>query len=282
MSTANEHTILVTGATGNVGRPLVEQLLADGHRVRALTRDPSRAALPDGAEVVAGNLLDSNGLRDLLDGVTGVHLISFADDVVELPNADGIVTAAVRAGVRRATVLHGGLPRNPLHDALTAHALPWASLIPGAFMSNALWNADSVRQGVHSEGFADQPAAMIHPADIAAVAATILTEEDDRHVAPDGREHLLTGPEPLTPPEQISIIAEVIGQDVRFVELSRDEQVAAWRAAGFGEEEVEFFLAMSTDPPIGGAALPTVAEITGVPPRTFRQWVRENAAAFRS
>lgn len=191
-------TIVVAGATGNVGRPLVEQLLAAGHRV--LTRDPARASLPAGAH-----------------------------------------------------------------------------LAPVEFMSNALEWAESVKtEGVVREAFPDARSAMIHEADIAAVAAVALT--GDGHA---GQEYWLTGPQALTPPEKVRTIAEVLGREVRHVELSREEIVKEWRQAGYSAEDVAFFLAMRTDPPVAGyTVLPTVEEVTGRPARTFAQWVRENAAAF--
>ncbi|MEU6035564.1 NmrA family NAD(P)-binding protein [Actinomadura sp. NPDC047616] len=95
-------TILVTGATGNVGRPLVERLLADGHRVRALTRDPAKANLPAGAEVVAGNLADTASLSAAFDGVSAAHLIGFGDDYAPLANGPEIMDVAKRAGTPEA------------------------------------------------------------------------------------------------------------------------------------------------------------------------------------
>ncbi|MFE2044040.1 NmrA family NAD(P)-binding protein [Streptomyces sp. NPDC059477] len=270
-------TVLVTGATGNVGRPLVARLLATGHRVRALTRNPATAALPEGAEPVAGNLAVTGSLPAVFEGVTAAHLISFGDDYAPLDNAREIVAAAVTAGVRKVTVLKGGTERTALDEALAAGALEVTSLAPVEFMSNALEWADAVREeGVVREGFAGMPSSMVHEADIAAVAAAVLT--GDGH---DGREYWLTGPEALTAPERVAVIAEVLGRDVRFVELSPDEMVARWRAQGFGDDDIGFFLAMRTDPPLAGrTVLPTVAEVTGRPARTFAQWVREHAAAF--
>ncbi|PPK98111.1 uncharacterized protein YbjT (DUF2867 family) [Kineococcus xinjiangensis] len=271
-------TVLVTGATGTVGRPLVRRLLAGGSRVRALTRAPARAALPAGAEVVAGDLTDTACLPGLFDGATTAHLITF-DGATAAPLADGegIAGAAEAAGVRAVTVLRGDVEPSPLERAVRAGSLRWTALAPVEFMGNALEWADSVREeGVVREGFPDVPSAVVHEADIAAVAAVALTG-DDHH----GREHWLTGPQALTVPERVRILADVLGRDVRYVPLGRDEVVARWRAEGFSEEDVEFFLAMRTDPPEAGrTVLPTVEEVTGRPARTFAQWARENAAAF--
>ncbi|QBI56269.1 SDR family oxidoreductase [Streptomonospora litoralis] len=271
-------TILVTGATGNVGRPLVGQLLADGHRVRALTRNPATAGLPDGAEVVAGDLADTASLSEMFTGVTAAHLISFAgDDYAPLDNGGAIVELAQRAGTRRVSVLKGDTDKTDLDLAVEASDLEWAALAPVEFMSNTLEWADAVREtGVVRDGFARMKSAMVHDADVAAVAAAVLTGAGHA-----GREYWLTGPQALTPPEKVRVIGEALGRDVRFAELSQDEMVARWREQGFGDSDIEFFLWMRADPPEAGyTVLPTVEEVTGRPARDFTRWVRENAAAF--
>ncbi|MBV2364519.1 NAD(P)H-binding protein [Streptomonospora nanhaiensis] len=270
-------TVLVTGATGNVGRPLVHHLLAEGRRVRALTRDPARAGLPPGAEVAVGSLTDPAGLEEVFDGATALHLISFGDDYAPLETGPRLMDLAVAAGVRRVTVLKGDVERTGLDRAVEESGLDWTLLMPVEFMSNALELADAVREeGVLREAFPSAKSAMVHDADIAAVAAAALTGEGH-----GGREYWLTGPEVLTPPDKARIIGEVLGREVRYVEVSRDETVAQWRAQGFGDDDIAFFLAMRTDPPPAGyTVLPTVEQVTGRPARTFAQWVAENAARF--
>ncbi|SMQ14609.1 Uncharacterized conserved protein YbjT, contains NAD(P)-binding and DUF2867 domains [Streptomyces sp. Ag82_O1-12] len=271
-------TILVAGATGNVGRPLVEQLLASGHQVRALTRNPAKADLPAGAEAVAGNLADTAGLARAFDGVTAAHLISFnGEDFSPLTNGAEIAELARKAGVRRVTVLKGDVEKSPLEEAVEASGLEWTHLSPVEFMSNALEWAESIAsEGVVREAFAEAKSAMVHEADIAAVAAVALTA--DGHA---GQEYWLTGPEALTPSDKVRIIAEALGREVRYVELSQDEIVAQWREQGYSDEDIEFFIMMRTNPPEAGyTVLPTVEKVTGKPARTFAQWVRENAAAF--
>lgn len=280
LTTETPTTILVTGATGNVGRPLVEQLLERGHRVRALTRDPARANLPEGAEPVRGSLTDTSTLADAFTGVTAAHLISFGgDDHAPLTNGEEILALARKAGVRRVTVLKGDLDKTDLDAAVEASGLEHTYLAPVEFMSNTLEWADQIREeGVVRDGFADMRSAVVHDADIASVAATALTT--DGHA---GRTYWLTGPEALTAPEKVAVLAEVLGRDIRFVELSRDQVVDRWRGQGFSAEDVEFFLMMRTNPPAAGCTpLPTVEEVTGRPARTYAQWVRENAGAFRA
>ena len=272
-------TILITGATGNVGRPLVSQLLSAGHRVRALTRDPARAGLPAGVEVVAGDLADTASLAAAFSGVTAVHLIGFGSDYVPLANSAEIVALAEKSGVRSATLLRGDVEKGPMELALEASSLVWTFLSPVEFMSNTLGWAESIKsEGVVREGFATMKSAMVHDADIASVAATALTSKGH-----DGRDYFLTGPEALTMPERVAVLATGLGRPIAFVELTQDEVIAGWKAAGFSESDLEFFLMMRTNPPEAGyTVLPTVEQVTGRPARTFAHWVKENAASFTS
>lgn len=99
-------SILVTGATGNVGRHLVRQLTEAGHSVRALTRDPNAAEFPDGVEAVKGDLSDHASLRTAFDGVTALHLLASQGasfDALERP--EELLAMAAKAGVERVTVL---------------------------------------------------------------------------------------------------------------------------------------------------------------------------------
>jgi uncharacterized protein YbjT (DUF2867 family) len=278
MSITEPETVLVTGATGNVGRPLVRELLAAGHRVRALTRNPAAADLPPGAEAVAGDLTDPDSLAAAFDGVTAVHLITF-DGATYAPLDTGprIVDLADRAGGRRVTVLAGAVEKGPLEHAVEAGSAAWTRLAPVEFMSNTLaWAASIREEGAVREPFPEIRSALVHDADIAAVAAIALTT--DGH---GGREYALTGPEALTMPERVAILAAAIGREVRYVERTREEAVALWEAEGYSADDIAFFLAMRTDPPEAGyTVLPTVERVTGRPARTFAQWARENAAAF--
>ncbi len=187
-------TILVTGATGTVGRRVVEQLLERGERVRALTRAPERAEFPPGVEVVGGDLEDPASLAPALRGVTGLHLITFGGEFsAPLETGDEILALAEEAGVRRVTVLHGG-GDTPMETAVRASGFAWTVVMPVEFMANALEWAPGIRsEGVVREPFVDRLSAMVHESDIGAVAAVALTE--DGH---GGQEYLVTGPEALT------------------------------------------------------------------------------------
>lgn len=271
-------TILVTGATGSVGRHVVDRLVQSGQRVRALTRNPARADLPGEVEVVAGDLTALETVAPALDGVTGMHLITFGgDDYAALRTAPEIMELATKAGVRRVTVLLGG-EKGPVEQAVEASDLEWTHLQPVEFMANALEWAESIRaEDVVREAFGSRLSAMVHEADIGAVAATALVE--DGHA---GKTYTLTGPEVLTVPRKVRTIAAAIGRDIEFVELTEEQARMRWRESGYPDEVIEFFVFVhGNTPPMGYTVVPTVEEVTGRPPRTFAQWAAEHADAFR-
>ncbi|MEU7835822.1 NAD(P)H-binding protein [Nonomuraea sp. NPDC049129] len=272
-------TILVTGATGTVGRLIVDELARNGHQVRALTRDPAKADLPEGVEVVAGDLAEPGSLTTAFEGVKAVHLINFAgDDYAPLKTGEQIVELAVKSGVRKVTVL-GGRADGPLEQALAASELEWTLLTPVEFMSNTLqWWAQTIKaEGAIREPFGSRLSAMVHERDIAAVAATVLTS--DGHA---GKTYPLTGPQAITTTEKVRILSEAVGQEIRFVELSEAEARAKWRADGMGAETIEFLIgALGNTPEIGYTVVPTVEQVTGRAPRSFAQWAAEHATAFK-
>ncbi|NBM16875.1 NAD(P)H-binding protein [Streptomyces sp. GC420] len=271
-------TILVTGATGSVGRQVVAELVRRGERVRALTRRPDRADLPAGVDVVRGDLTDPDSLGPAFEGVDAVHLITFGGALFEpLTTGPDIVELAREAGVRRVTVLFGG-GRTPLQDAVEESGLDWTVLMPVEFMSNALEWAEGIRaEGAVREPFTGRLSAMVHEADIGAVAAVALTREGHA-----GKTYTITGPEVLTLRDKVDALARVRGQAIRLVELSEAEARERWRAAGLPQETVDFLITVyGNTPPEGCTVLGTVEEVTGRPARTFAEWAREHAAAFR-
>ncbi|MGI5481625.1 NAD(P)H-binding protein [Streptomyces lavendofoliae] len=270
---------LVTGATGTVGREVVAELLRRGQPVRALTRDPGTADLPAGVEVVRGDLTDPGTLTAALDGVTGLHLITFGGAYfAPLETGPRIVELAREAGVQRITVLNGGGP-TPLEDAVRAGDIAWTVVMPVEFMANALEWAEGVRtRDEVREPFPGRLSATVHEGDIGAVAAVALTEEGHA-----GQEYLITGPEVLTLHDKADAIAAARGREIRLVELSEAEAVGQWRAAGRPQDVIDFLLEMYRDtPPEGRTVLDTVEKVTGRPARTFARWAREHAGAFRA
>ncbi len=273
-------TILVTGATGTVGRHVVDELIRDGRRVRALTRDPRRANLPAEAEVVAGDLTVTDSLVPVMDGVTAVHLITFGgDDYAMLPNGQEIVDLAVKAGVRKVTVL-GGWDEGTLEPAVRAAGdLDWTFVRPTEFMSNALQWAEPIRaEGVVREPFGDATTAMVHEADIAAVAARTLVEEGHAD-----RVYGLTGPARLTTRDKVRIIGEAIGREIGFVELTEEQARERMAAEGQPDELIDFLInVFGNVPEEPNIVNSNVEKVTGRPARTFAQWATEHADAFRA
>ncbi|MEU6687139.1 NAD(P)H-binding protein [Streptomyces sp. NPDC046832] len=270
--------ILVTGATGTVGRQVVAELLDRGHEVRALTRDAAKASFPAGVEVVEGDLTEPDGLAPALAGVTGLHLITFGGAASSpLETGPRILEIARSAGVRRVTVLHGGGP-TPLEDAVrAADGVDWTVLMPVEFMANALeWADGIVTNGEVREPFVDRLSAMVHEGDIGAVAAVALTREGH-----GGQEYVITGPEVLTVADMVRTIAAAAGREITLVELTEAEAVTQWRAAGLPEDVIGFLLMVYGNTPEEGRTVSgTVEKITGRPARTFAGWAAEHAELF--
>lgn len=272
--------ILVTGATGNVGHNVVEQLLAHGQAVRAMTRDPSRGHFPEGVEVVAGDLSQPESLPAALDGVEGVFLFPVHGQL------RSFVDLAGRGGVERIVLLSSASvttqPPNPIAVAhleseqiVAAGTVPWTFVRPGAFMTNDLQWAPQIRaESVVRAPYGGANLAPIDERDIAAVAVAALLGEGHA-----GRDYVLSGPESLSQAERVKLIAEVLGRDIRFEEQTPDEYRQAM--ADRPPQIVEAFLAMLASRS-GQAAevLPTVAEVTGRPAFTYRQWVEHHRDDF--
>ncbi|MEU0102728.1 NAD(P)H-binding protein [Streptomyces sp. NPDC006267] len=273
-------TILVTGATGTVGRRVVEQLLERGEHVRALTRDPARVAdFPAGVDVVRGDLRDPASLVPALDGASALHLITFGGRFfAPLESGEEILALAGKAGVRRVTVLHGG-GDTPMESAVRASGFDWTVVMPVEFMANALEWAPGIRsEGVVREPFVGRLSAMVHEADIGAVAAAALTE--DGH---GGREYLITGPQVLTVGDKAAAVAAARGAAVELVELTEEQALETWRGRGVPEDVIAFLIDVYRDtPPEGRTVTDTVEKVTGRPGRTFARWAEEHAHHFRA
>ncbi|MGY4921593.1 NAD(P)H-binding protein [Streptomyces sp. 900105755] len=274
--------IVVTGATGNVGRALVARLVAGGQPVRALTRAPETAGLPDKAEVVRFRPDDPAAL---LAGATKLFLyVQGAGG--RLPE---LLDAARAAGVRQVVLLSSGIIKegaDETHPIHVMHAtaerrirdsgLPWTFLRPNAFATNALQWAPQIRAGNTVHGvFAGMLTAPIHEDDIAAVAERALL--DDGH---EGTVHRLTGPAAATNSDQIAAIGRAVGRELTFVEVPPEE--AAPLFPGTPPAMLQgllqtFGATVGVPPEITG----TVEEITGSPARTFGQWAADHAADFR-
>jgi uncharacterized protein YbjT (DUF2867 family) len=270
--------ILITGATGNVGSELITALLpAQAGQIRVLTRNPD-AVFPDGTEKVVADL----GESDLAAALAGVHAVFSLTEGLNIATHDRrLVAAAARAGVERIVKLsvlavgHGATdPITTLHRAgeeeIRASGLRWTFLRPTGFMSNALNWAPMITadQVVHAP-FANGRAAVVDPADIAAVAAACLTQ--DGH---DDRAYELTGPEPLSPADQVAILSHVLGRDLRYAEADPDDTLAQWVSYGMPEPLAHAIIEQfrSTLEPFNSVPTGDIAAITNRPARSFTDW----------
>jgi uncharacterized protein YbjT (DUF2867 family) len=280
---------LVPGATGNVGGPVARQLHEQGHSVRALVRDPSRAAsLPAVIEFAVGDLDDPESVSKAVAGVEAIFLMQVGGGTEQTKT---MIAAARDAAVPRIVLLSSvgarllPLEVNPIGAALAAReqvlresGLGVTYLRPNTFASNAFWWRDSIRAGKVIDPTGDGRQGVIDPEDIARVAVAALTE--DGHV---GKGYFLTGPEALTSREQVEIIAEVTGRSIDFEDVTPHEFAQAAIQRGTPPEQAHLIERLNEVLRAGRAGFVTddVENITGRAPATFRDWCERHADAFR-
>jgi uncharacterized protein YbjT (DUF2867 family) len=201
----------------------------------------------------------------------------------------GLVRRIEGAGVERVVLLTsrcvvGGRPDNPVtrmwldaEAAVRGSGLDWTVLRPSGYQSNALRWLPQLQQGdVIRAPWPDIAIAAIDPADVAAAAAVALTEPGYA-----GAAYALSGPEPLTPGDQVATLARVLERPLRYEPLS-DEQARAAMAADTPAPYIDAFFRFYSggefdDSPV----LDTVERLTGRPPRAFAEWARAHAAELR-
>jgi uncharacterized protein YbjT (DUF2867 family) len=274
--------ILVTGATGNVGRHVLAQLRAAD--VRALVR-PGATHPRDGVDVATGSLDDPDGLDAALTGVGTVFL------VWPFLTTDGApaVLKAIGRHARRVVYLSSigvGGPEEPADPIFTLHAemerlieasgLSHTVLRSDTLASNTLGWAEQIRGTGAVRGPLTAATAVVDPRDVAAVAACALT--DDAHV---GATHLLTGPAVISRPEQVEAIGAAIGRELRFEEVPVPDARARMLADGRPPALVDALLSAAENRSTSTLVTSTVEDVTGSPPRSFARWARDHREAFR-
>ena len=281
--------LLVTGATGNVGRELARELDAACVPFRVLARDPDRAAaLPAGAERVRGDLGDPATLAPAFAGADRLFLLTPGIGTGHVRHA---VAAAQAAGVRHIVhlssfnVLGDPMPamgrwHHEREQVIRASGIPATFLRPGGFMTNAFDWLPTIRQ----DGYVLNPAgqgryAPIDPADIAAVAALALTEDGHQ-----GKEYVLTGEETFTVAEQVAVLSAATGLGIEVRDpATPDEAVRARFPDGapqaLADAILEGFALLRAD--TTGLRTDTVRRLLGREPGTFADWCKRNADAFR-
>ncbi|MDB4944618.1 MAG: hypothetical protein JWP97_4152 [Labilithrix sp.] len=280
-------TILITGATGTVGRALVAELGAQGVAFTAMTRG-NVASLPPGTARVHGDFDDASSLARALEGVERAFLLTPSTSAAEDQQLR-FVEAARIAGVRHVVKLSqwAADARSPVRflryhaaveEALRASGMAFTFLRPNLFMQALLGFAASVqRDGKLFAPGADARISLIDVRDIAAVAAAALTSAGH-----EGRTYDLTGPEALTHDELAAALARVRGKDTAFVHVDDAAMRGALLGMGMPSWQLEGLLEDYAHYRRGEAetVTTTVREVTGTPARSFEAFAQEHAGAF--
>jgi (4-alkanoyl-5-oxo-2,5-dihydrofuran-3-yl)methyl phosphate reductase len=287
MKTMNdEQTYLVTGATGNVGREVVAQLLADGHKVRVFTRDPAKVAhWGDRVETAVGDFLQPDSFTRALQGVTAAFLMHQSADQEAFAR---LVAAAKSSGTPRIVFLSSLAAEQPhlqigrMHiekeQAIRDSGLPWTFVRPGGFMSNSYqWIRSIAAEGVVYNPLGDTRFPPVAPEDIAAVAAKALLDP-----SLSGSVFDLTGGELLNVPEQVAILSKVLDRPLRSVDVPVETAVQNFIAAGIPAPIAaavgESYQSVRNSRLV--AMKDGVERVTGRKPMTFEAWARKHASRF--
>jgi uncharacterized protein YbjT (DUF2867 family) len=272
-------TIVVTGATGNVGRPLVAELLAAGARVRAVSRAGDFGSRVEVFDVAA----------DALPGASAVFLNSRALGA----NLADVVAQCQRAGITKLVALSAinaddDFSRQPsrfrgdrnkeVEQLAVDSGLAWVSLRPSVFATNfaGMWSAQLRAGDVVAGPYATASTAPIVEADIAAVAARALLT--DEHI---GQRIPLTGPQAFTNEELVGVIGSVLGRPLQYREIPADVVRQRFTALGFSPEFGNAYAAMlaaTVDKPV--LVTHDVEKILGRPASPFAQWVDQHRDLF--
>jgi uncharacterized protein YbjT (DUF2867 family) len=265
--------ILVTGATANIGRRIVDHLIDLGaNDIRALTTNPAKAKLPDGVTAVTGYLGEPESLPAALSGVDRMYLAPLPETL------DVTLEMAKAANVSYVVALSGDAHWQRHADTIAASGLTHTQLGPGEFLENfAIWSEQIKSTRTVREPFPSVVEAPIAMDDIARVAAALLVKPQQPH---HGRMYELTGPESLTRAEIAEQIGVGIGSDVAFEQCGRDEAVEALRPV-MGENAAWYLDTVAGALERPQQANQLVAELTGVPAQSVAQWARANATLFR-
>ncbi|MFJ1787175.1 SDR family oxidoreductase [Streptomyces anulatus] len=284
---------VVTGATGTLGRHIVDGLLSSGRPVRAVSRQPQQSGLPSAVEVVAGDLHEPSTLGTAFERAQALVLIAVPDSAVE------VVACARAAGIEHIVVVssaavtagHDTTYNLPVEHAVQASGLDWSIVRPGEFATNALliWGP-SIRSGRRVvEPFPDQAGNPIHEQDIADVIVADLLDPDRR-----GRVDTIIGPDTLTKREQVARIAAAVGDDIVLDEVTPEQALRFYREqGGFAADNADWLYGLTSYDGVEGvadephetnpesdAAYLTLAEVLGRPGRSYARWANDHAFDF--
>lgn len=284
-------TILITGATGNIGAVLAQQLSAQGIRFRAMVRSleqaTSLAALP-GAELVTGDFTDVQSLTNALQGIERAFLLTNSSEQAEMLQLN-FTKAAHNAGVQHivklsqlAADLHSPVRFLRYHavveERIKQSGISYTFLRPNLFMQGLLGFRDPIaKQGKFFASLGDAKISLVDIRDIAAVAAAALTSEGHKNKTYD-----LTGPAALTHEELAAQLSNALGREIRFINVSPEDMRQAVLSVGFPEWQADGLIEDYAHYARGEAATVSnaIQEVTGKPARDFKSFAQEYAPAF--
>ncbi len=287
MTESRDSAILITGATGNIGRELCKTLCAQNVPFRAMVRahNGEPATQIDGAKVVAGNFNDERSIAEALEGVDQAFLLTNSSELAEVQQVT-FVDVAKRAGVKHIVKLSQWTadPDSPVrflrYHAAVEHkvresGIAYTFVRPNLFMQGLL----AFRNTIVGQGkfFAAAGAARISAVDvrdIAAVAAAALTGDGHRGITYD-----LTGPEALTHGEMAEKLSEAVGREIRYVDVPPQAMMKTLLNIGLPRWQVDGLIEDYAHYRRGEASTITtgVHNATGTPPRSFDDFARDYA-----
>jgi uncharacterized protein YbjT (DUF2867 family) len=273
--------ILVLGAGGNVGRPLVQALLAKGESVKAATRSGKAVA---GAEGVAFDIADPATFGPAFEGVDRAFVLLPTGTVAIKESLLPIIDAAASRGVKVVLMTALGvdaddsIPYRQAEIALQASGTPFVILRPNWFADNfqTFWKP-GIDHGQIAVPAGDGKSSFIDARDIAASAAAVLTTS-----AHDGKAFNLTGPEAVGYADAAAILSEVLGKPIAYTPVDDETFVGILTGAGVSQDYARFIASIFYPVREGWTAGVTgaVQELTGRPPRSLREYARDNRAAL--
>lgn len=277
--------ILITGATGNLGRAIVRAALKAGLRVRQGVRDTAKAN-PD-APGVRFDYTDPETIAPALTGVTGLLLIAPPLDATAPAKLAPVIATAKETGIRHIVFisalganLNEQSPLAVIERAVAESGIPYTILRPSFFMENFSegFLAGSIKaQNAIFLAAADAKTSFISTADIADVAVTVLSQDIT------GAAFDLSGPAALDHAEAARITSEAIGRTVTYHALTEEQMLDGARSLGMPEPAVEYLANLYRAVRAGFAAGVTgdVEKITGHKPTNFEEFARTSAAAWK-
>lgn len=281
--------ILITGASGNVGREVVKQALAVGLKIRATFQSPAVAAkAPAGLEGVIMDYAKPETIRPALRGVEKIFLVGPPERNLPALEANFIkeVRAAGPRHIVKLSALGGRESMFPSghrdsEENIEASGLPYTFLRPNGFMQNLVnYNAGTIRSQNAFYGCQGNGAvSVVDIRDIAAVAVIVLAATGH-----EGKSYGLTGGEALTNEQVAEKISRVAGRKINYVDLPAAELKRGILSAGTSEWSADALLDLQRFYREGKASLVTddFERLTGRKPIAFDRFVRDYAFAFQS